>query len=79
MNRPIYQHFDGDLTGNLYKDSQGYYYYRIYIMLDGKNRLAAQSYVNLVDRELCLERMLNDMKIIERPKNEKENRNKKLG
>ena len=64
MNKPIYQHHVDNLMGNLYKDKYGYFYYRIYMKIDGKYKSVAQSYANLVDRELCLEKMKDDMSII---------------
>lgn len=65
MNKPIYQHHEYGLLGCMYKDKYGYYYYRIYMLIDGKYKSVAQSYANLVDRELCLEKMKDDMSIID--------------
>lgn len=64
MNSPIYQHHKGDMMGNLYKVNDTYYY-KIYYKVNNKNKLIGHRYVNLFDRELCLERMLHDMEIIE--------------
>ena len=67
MISPIYQHHKGDMMGNLYKVNDTYYY-KIYYKINNKYKLIGQSYVNLFDKELCLERMLHDMEIIDTSK-----------
>ena len=67
MISPIYQHHKGDMLGNLYKVNDTYYY-KIYYKINNKYKLIGQSYVNLFDKELCLERMFHDMEIIDTSK-----------
>ena len=54
----------GDLIGNLYKNSMDGYYYRIYFKKQTKSQLIAQSYVYLYDKDQCIEKMKLDMKQI---------------
>lgn len=68
---PIYEHNRGDMCGKLFSVMWGNdrtYYYKIYYLIDGKHKLIAQSYVNCYDKELCLNRMLHDMEIIDESK-----------
>ena len=67
MISPIYQHRKGDMLGNLYKVNDTYYY-KIYYKINNKYKLISQSYVNLFDKELCLERLFHDMDIIDTSK-----------
>ena len=65
---PIYQHCKGDMRGDLFTinlEDKPSYYYKIYFLINGKYKLISQSYVNVFDRELCMERMLHDMDIID--------------
>ena len=65
---PLYQHFKGDMRGDIFTvklDGEPSYYYKIYFLINGKYKLIGQSYVNVFDRELCMDRMLHDMEIID--------------
>ena len=52
----------GDYTANLYKTKLGYSY-KIYYPLKGKNTCISQSCVYFNDRELCYEKMQDDLKL----------------
>lgn len=54
----------GELIGNLYKNSMDGYYYRIYFRKQTKGQLVAQSYVYLYSKDQCIEKMKLDMKQI---------------
>lgn len=54
----------GDLIGNLYKNTMGGYYYKIYFKKQTKGQLVGQSYVYFYSKEDCLNKMKTDMKTI---------------
>ena len=64
---PIFQYYQNEMTGNLYKVGKAYYY-KIYYKINGKDKLISLSYVNLYDKSLCLERMFHDMNLIDEGK-----------
>lgn len=54
----------GDLVGNLYKNSMDGYYYKIYFRKVVKGQLLAQSYVYLYSQDQCVEKMKLEMKTL---------------
>lgn len=64
MKQPIYTNHKGRILGKIYNTKDGYYY-RIYYKLSNKYKTIGVSYVNLFDYQLCLERMLHDIEIID--------------
>lgn len=71
MSKLIWQYHQGEMMGNIYQSSTGSYYYRIYFRINGKNKTIAQSYCNYANREMCEERMMLDMEIIDTRRLEK--------
>ena len=68
---PIYQHYKGDMRGDLFTvklEGESSYYYKIYYLINDKYKLIGQSYVNMFDREYCVGKMLHDMEIIDNAK-----------
>ena len=64
MKKLVFQQHKGDMRGDLY-EIDNTYYYKIYYLVNGRYKLIGQSYANLYDKNLCLERMKNDMEIID--------------
>lgn len=54
----------GDLVGNLYKNTMDGYYYKIYFKKVKKGQMLAQSYVYLYSQDQCLEKMKIEMKTL---------------
>ena len=75
--KPIYQHFRGDMRGDLFTvklEGESSYYYKIYYLIDNKYKLIGQSYVNIFDRDYCVTKMLHDMDLIDESKAKRLNR-----
>lgn len=71
MNKPIYQHFKGDIRGDLFTiklEGKPSYYYKLYYLVNNKFKLIGQSYVNFFDRDFCVDKMLHDMVLIDEGK-----------
>lgn len=64
MKQPIYQHYKGDMIGELYQ-TEDIYYYKIRYKINNRYKLIGQSYVNLFDKALCMDRMIHDMELID--------------
>lgn len=69
--KPIYQHYKGDIRGDLFTvklDGEPSYYYKLYYKINDKYKLIGQSYVNVFDRDYCMNKMLHDMELIDEAK-----------
>ncbi len=59
----VLKYQDGEVIGKMFKNQMGYHY-KIYMKLGGKLTVVGQSFVNLFDKGLCMERMITDMKLL---------------
>ena len=59
----LLEHKLGDLIGvlNQYRDGYGY---KIYFRKKTKEHIIGRSYVTLYDKDLCYEKMIDEMKVI---------------
>lgn len=53
---------EGDYTANLYQYKLGYQY-KIFTKLKGKNTCVAQSYAYIFDKDLCYQKMIDDLNV----------------
>lgn len=56
---------DGDIVGKMFQTTYGYYYKIYYTGGKKGGTVIAQSYVNLFDKGLCMERMITEMQGID--------------
>ena len=52
----------GDYKANLYLYKLGYQY-KIFTKLNGKNTCVAQSYAYIFDKDLCYQKMIDDLNV----------------
>ena len=52
----------GDYQAKLFKTREGYSY-KIFYKLNGKNTCVARSYAYILDKGICYEQMMNELKV----------------
>ena len=53
---------EGDYQAKLFKTKEGYSY-KIYYKINGKNTCVAMSYAYINDKGICMEKMLDELKV----------------
>ena len=53
---------EGDYKANLYQYKLGYQY-KIFTKINGKNTCVAQSYAYIFDKEVCYQKMMDDLNV----------------